>query len=86
MLQGEQLLENLQAALPQLRLPQVAGISRSEIYRRLVLRGEEASSAALRELGPEPVWQQTGSLTLWLAPHPCGAIPVLHTPNGSDFC
>jgi len=85
-LQGEQLLENLQAALPQLRLPQVAGISRSELYRRLVLRGEEVTSAALRELGPEPVWQQVESLKLWLAPHPCGAIPVLHTLNSSDFC
>ncbi|MCP9807574.1 hypothetical protein KBY71_13745 [Cyanobium sp. T1B-Tous] len=82
----EPLVEALQAALPQLRLPQVAGIRRSDLYRQLVLRGEEGTSAALQAVGPEPVWQQIGSLRLSLAPHLCGAIPVLLTPNGSDFC
>lgn len=85
-LQGQPLVETLQSALPQLRLPQVTGISRSELYRQLVLRGEEGSSAALQAVGPEPVWQQIGSLRLSLAPHPCGAMPVLITPNSSDFC
>jgi hypothetical protein len=85
-LQGEPLVETLQSALPQLRLPQVTGISRSELYRQLVLRGEEGTSVALQAVGPEPVWQQIGSLRLSLAPHPCGAMPVLLTPNGSDFC
>jgi len=84
-LRGQRLLASLQFALPQLRLPQVEGISTSELYRGLVLRGEEGTSAALRELGSEPVWHQIGSLRLWLAPHPCGAMPVLHTPNRSDF-
>ena len=85
-LQGELLVESLRATLPQLRLPQVAGISCSELYRRLVLRGEEGTSAALQAVGPEPVWHQIGSLRLSLAPHLCGAMPVLLTPNGPDFC
>ena len=85
-LQGELLVESLRATLPQLLLPQVAGISCSELYRRLVLRGEEGTSAALQAVGPEPVWHQIGSLRLSLAPHLCGAMPVLLTPNGPDFC
>ena len=85
-LQGEPLVKSLQAALPQLRLPQVTGISCSDLYRRLVLRGEEGTSAALQAVGPEPVWQQIESMRLSLAPHPCGAMPVLLTPNESDFC
>jgi hypothetical protein len=84
-MQGVELLEALQAALPQLRLPQVHGISRSDLYRRLVLRGEQANAEELAAAGPEPQWQEIGSLELWLAPHPCGAMPVLHTPSGADF-
>ena len=33
-MQGGELLEALQPVLPQLRLPQVPGISRSDLYRR----------------------------------------------------
>ncbi len=84
-MQGGELLEALQPVLPQLRLPQVPGISRSDLYRRLVLRGEQASAEELAAAGPEPQWQEIGSLELWLAPHPCGTMPVLHTPNGADF-
>ena len=83
--QGVELLEALQSVLPQLRLPQVPDISRSDLYRRLVLRGEQANPAELAAAGPEPLWQEIGSLQLWLAPHPCGAMPVLHTTNGADF-
>ena len=86
LLQGDRVVETLQSVLPQLRLPQVPGISRSELYRRLVLRGEEANLAELSSAGPEPLWQQGNALRLWLAPHPCGAMPVLSTPNWSDFC
>jgi hypothetical protein len=86
LLQGDRVVETLQSVLPQLRLPQVPGISRSEIYRRLVLRGEEANPVELLAAGPEPLWQQGDALKLWLAPHPCGAMPVLSTPNWSDFC
>jgi hypothetical protein len=85
-LQGDRVVETLQSELPQLRLPHVPGISRSELYLRLVLRGEEANLADLPSAGPEPLWQQSNALKLWLAPHPCGAMPVLSTPNWSDFC
>jgi hypothetical protein len=57
-LQGADLLEVLQSVLPQLRLPQVPGISCSELYRRLVLRGEQANPAELLAAEPEPLWQQ----------------------------
>ena len=86
LLQGDRVLQTLQAVLPQLRLPQVHGISRSEHYRLLVLLGEKANPADLLAAGPEPLWQQSNALKLWLAPHPCGAMPVLSTPNWSDFC
>ena len=83
--QGALLLKALEAALPQLRLPQVSGISGSDVYKQAVLRGERLDAAALAAAGPLPHWQQPEALTLWLAPHPCGALPVLHTPNGHDF-
>ncbi|QPN58456.1 hypothetical protein H8F24_09370 [Synechococcus sp. CBW1002] len=86
LLLGDRLVKTLQSVLPQLLLPQVADIRSSELYRRLVLRGEEGTSAALQAVGPEPVWQQIGSLRLWVAAHPCGAMPVLLTPDWSDFC
>lgn len=76
-LAGEPLLQALAADLPQLRLPQVEGISGSELYKGLVLRGEAAA-------GPLD-WQEPGALRLWIAPHPCGAMPVLETPSWHDF-
>jgi hypothetical protein len=84
-LQGPTLLEALQAALPQLRLPQVSGISSSELYKRAVLRGETPSAAELTAAGPGPHWQQPQQLSLTLAPHSCGAMPVLRTPSQADF-
>ncbi|MCX5928682.1 MAG: hypothetical protein NTY40_02825, partial [Synechococcus sp. LacPavin_0920_WC12_MAG_50_7] len=75
--------------MPQLRLPQVKGISRSEIYRTLVLRGNDPEEPelqdAIHELGCVPQWQQPENLRIWIASHPCGAMPVLQTPNMHDF-
>ena len=84
-LSGHDLLDALQGALPQLRLPQVAGISSSELYKRAVLRGEPVSTEALAAAGPLPSWVQPQALTLWIAPHPTGAMPVLQTPSWHDF-
>ncbi|MFM1812407.1 MAG: hypothetical protein RLZZ336_1345 [Cyanobacteriota bacterium] len=84
-LQGPGLLAALQVALPQLRLPQVAGISSSALYQQSVLRGEPLSAEALAAAGPLPSWQQPQELTLWIAPHPTGAMPVLQTPSWPDF-
>jgi hypothetical protein len=83
--QGPALLVALQTALPQLRLPQVEGISSSELYQQSVLRGEHLSVDELGGAGPLPSWQQPQQLTLWIAPHPAGAMPVLQTPSWSDF-
>lgn len=86
---GLNLRDALQAALPQLRLPQVQGVSRSDLYRAVVLRGDDPSSPALQEaaaqIGQPPHWQQPEQLELWLAQHPCGAMPVLQTPSWADF-
>ena len=84
-LQGMPLLGALLAAMPQLRLPQVAGISDSDLYRQAVLRGEQLDTDALEDAGPPPCWQQPQALTLWIAPHPAGAMPVLQTPSWADF-
>jgi hypothetical protein len=71
------------AAMPQLRLPQELGISGSDLYRHLVLRGAEASS---RELIPsERVLRQPLALQFQLIQHPYMAMPVLTTPDRHDF-
>ena len=69
-LQGMPLVAALQAAIPQLQLPQVAGISDSDLYRQAVLRGEQLDANALADAGPPPCWQRPQALTLWIAPHP----------------
>jgi len=88
-LRGTTLLTALQAALPQLKLPQVAGISSTTLYQAVVLRGQDPDSPALLEaaaqIGQPPHWQQPEQLELWLAQHPCGTMPVLQTPNWADF-
>jgi len=77
------------AALPQLQLPQVSGISKSNLYRALVLGGEDPAAPSHLEaaLAASPLqpWQQPSALQLWIAPHPCGAMLVLQTPSWADF-
>ena len=86
---GKEVIEALTANLPQLLLPQVKGISSSEIYRVLVLRGgdpeEPEMQDAIHQLGCVPQWQEPENMKLWITPHPCGAMPVLQTPNFHDF-
>ncbi|MFZ9271597.1 MAG: DUF7005 family protein [Prochlorococcaceae cyanobacterium] len=82
---GKELLAALSRALPQLQLPQITGISGSELYKQAVLRGEPLSQAVLAAAGPLPQWEQPEALRLWIATHPCGAMPVLHTPSWNDF-
>jgi hypothetical protein len=83
--QGLQLLRTLETSLPQLLLPQVDGISGSELYKSLVLRGEAADRRKLSAAGPEICWHEPEALTFWIANHPCGAMPVLQTPSWHDF-
>jgi len=84
-LRGPTLLAALQVAIPQLRLPQVAGISSSALYQQAVLRGEPFSDDALATVGPVPCWEQPQAMRLWIAWHPTGAMPVLQTPSWRDF-
>jgi hypothetical protein len=87
--QGWGVINALAAALPQLRLPQVPGISKHELYRALVLRGEDPKAlspeAIAGKIGSKPQWEQPEQLQLWIKPHPCGAMPVLQTPSWTDF-
>mgnify|MGYP006268774457 CR=1 FL=1 len=83
--QGVPLQEALVAALPQLQLPQVSGISTSDVYKTMVLRGQVINEATLATAGQPPQWECAEALRLWIAPHPCGAMPVLQTPSWHDF-
>jgi hypothetical protein len=71
------------AAMPQLRLPQQPGISRSDLYRQLVLRGADASSPELIPI--EQLLRQPLALQFQLVQHPYMAMPVLITPDRHDF-
>ena len=82
---GLQLLKTLERSLPQLLLPQVDGISGSELYKALVLRGEAIDNKKLSAAGPKVCWHEPDALTFWIAYHPCGAMPVLQTPSWNDF-
>lgn len=84
-LQGVNLMATLERAMPQLRLPQVPDVSSSDLYKASVLRGEVQEATALIAVGPPPQWDQADQLRLWIAPHPCGAMPVLITPSAHDF-
>jgi hypothetical protein len=84
-LQGQAVLACLTNSLPQLRLPQLAGISGSELYKALVLRGECSDATSINAVGQAPQWDSPEALRLWIAPHPCGAMPVVQTPSWLDF-
>lgn len=84
-LQGQPVLAALANALPQLRLPQQEGISSSELYKALVLRGDNPEAASIAAVGKPPEWHSPEALRLWIAPHPCGALPVVQTSSWHDF-
>jgi hypothetical protein len=84
-MQGPCVLELLQSGLPQLRLPQQSGISTSELYKAMVLRGENVDQASIAVVGAAPQWHDPEALRFWIAPHPCGAMPVVQTPCWADF-
>lgn len=71
------------AAMPQLRLPQQPGISRSDLYRQLVLRGADAGFPELIPI--EQLLRQPLALQFQLVQHPYMTMPVLTTPNRHDF-
>ena len=83
--QGSPVLDLLQSGLPQLLLPQQSGVSTSDLYKTLVLRGDSVDQASIAGVGASPQWVCPEALRLWIAPHPCGAMPVVQTPSWTDF-
>ena len=79
------MLSKLQVAMPQLRLPQVEGISRSVLYKRAVLKGDPINDDMLAAAGPLVSWEKPQAMTLWIARHPTGAVPALQTTSWNDF-
>lgn len=75
-------LDALREHLPQLWITPQRGAASSELYRRLVLQGEAASPADQRA-GPQ--LEDPAGITISLAPHPCGSIPVIHFRSQTDF-
>jgi hypothetical protein len=82
---GQRVLELLHSGLPQLLLPQQSGISSSDLYKALVLRGESVDQALIAGVDAVPQWHDPEALRFWIAPHPCGAMPVVQTPCWADF-
>lgn len=82
---GHRLLLELARFLPQLSLPQVEGISRSHLYKQLVLQGNDVSMLSPERVGVSPAWRSPEEVRFWIAPHPCGAVPVLATSDRQDF-
>ena len=72
----------LRLMLPQLLLSPGEGVCNGSAYARLVLRGEPPQSDDL-ELAP--VLNDSAGLTIRLAPHPTGAVPVVCFSDHDDF-
>jgi hypothetical protein len=72
----------LQKRLPQLGVPIRDGISKTEPYRLVARRGERCTEETFGEL---LALEQPKSLRLRIHDHPAGALPVLSTPQRSDF-
>ena len=75
-------LDALREHLPQLWITPKQGASTSELYQRLVLRGE-AASPAVQQAAPQ--LEDPAGITINLAPHPCGAVPVIQFRAQTDF-
>lgn len=76
--------EQLCKALPQLCLPQRSGVSRSDLYRQVVLQGAEPTHADL--VLPQDALAAPEALTLVIAQHAYFAIPVLSSRTPKTLC
>ncbi|WP_255442431.1 hypothetical protein [Synechococcus sp. PROS-7-1] len=72
----------LRLELPQLLLQPGTGVREGEAYRRLVLQGAEPLA---EDLNQAPVLKDPDGLTLEIAEHPTGAVPVLTLKDHDDF-
>lgn len=82
-LEGVHILDSLSHGLPQLLLPQRAGVSHSSHYKRLVLQGHHFVSLSLAST--PSAWVQPDKLQCQVVDHLCGFVPVLSTPCREDF-
>lgn len=72
----------LRLDLPQLLLQPGTGVREGEAYRRLVLQG---TAPLAEDMNQAPVLKDPDGLTLEIAEHPTGAIPVLTLKDHDDF-
>ena len=79
---AEQPWDALRLLLPQLLLTPGDNVRSGEAYQRLVMRGEPAEAADLAEA---PDLHDPAGLSISLAPHPTGAVPVLSFRDHGDF-
>ena len=69
-------------ALPHLRVPIVAGASKSETYRRLVLAGEKNDPGARPR---DAIFENPDGVRASIRRHPAGDLPVLEFADRGDF-
>ena len=79
---ADQSWSTLRKGLPQLWITPHPDAAKSEAYKRLVLRGESPNAS---DQAMAPSLQDPEGLTISLAAHPCGSIPVLEFRHHDDF-
>tara|TARA_B100002051_G_scaffold276463_1_gene324746 strand:+ start:1007 stop:1963 length:957 start_codon:yes stop_codon:yes gene_type:complete len=72
----------LSLELPQLLIKPAPEARQSDTYKRLVLRGETLAPEVIHAA---PKLKDPGGVSLGMAEHPCGALPVMTFPNHDDF-
>ena len=72
----------LRLELPQLLLKPAHEVNQSDVYKQLVLRGERAAPSVI---DASPKLKDPGGVSLKMAEHPCGALPVVTFRNHDDF-
>ena len=78
----EQQYESLRCFLPQLWIIPHDGACKSEIYKRLVLRGETNIET---ENKTDLQLEDQQGFSIRLTDHPCGTFPVIEIKNQNDF-
>ena len=74
--------DDLRLILPQLLLQPGNDVRNSDAYQRLVMKGEPADADDLKRA---PVLHDPSGVTISIAQHPTGAVPVMCFRNHEDF-